>query len=141
MGGAGARVVVEPDGKVLDLLGLLLGDLKVRKILAEGVLFTHDVDGNDLTRRGLDLLELTEVVPEARLGDNVVGREDAHAVELRLRLRLSGELAPDDGVLGEAAHPEKLVQSERNRSGSSDSRRIQQKSNAREREVGSVEGE
>lgn len=36
---------------------------------------------DDLAVSFLDLLELAEEVPEARLGDDVVEREDAHAVE------------------------------------------------------------
>jgi len=65
---AGSGVVSEPDGEVLDLQWLLLVD---------------DVKGNDLSVGLLDLLQLTKVVPEPRLGDDVVGRKDSHAVELR----------------------------------------------------------
>lgn len=47
--GAGARVVLDPDTEVLDLLGLLLVDL---------------VYGDDLTVGLLDLAELAKEVPE-----------------------------------------------------------------------------
>jgi hypothetical protein len=43
---------------------------------------THDVDGNNLSVGLLDLLQLTEVVPETRLGDNIVGRKDSHAARV-----------------------------------------------------------
>lgn len=54
----------------------------------------------------LDLFQLSEVVPESRLGDNIVGRKDSHSVELGSLLRLGRELSPDDGVFGESAHSE-----------------------------------
>lgn len=65
---------------------------------------THNVEGDDLSVGLLDLLQLSEVVPESRLGDNVVGSENSHSVELGGLLRLGGELSPDNGVLGESAH-------------------------------------
>ena len=37
-------------------------------------------------------------VPETRLGDDLVGREDAHTVDFWSGLRLSGEMATDDLV-------------------------------------------
>jgi hypothetical protein len=43
---------------------------------------THLVYGDDLTVGLLDLAELAKEVPEPRLGDNLVGRKDAHAVDL-----------------------------------------------------------
>lgn len=79
--GAGARVIAEPDAEVLDLQGLLLVD---------------NVDTDNLARGLLDLLELTQEVPEPRLGHNFVGREDAHAVDLGAGISLSGEVAADD---------------------------------------------
>ena len=76
---------------------------------------THNVDTNDLARGLLDLLQLAEAhsvnhpkinrlqyapkeVPEPRLGDNFVRREDAHAVNLGVGLTLGGEVATDDLV-------------------------------------------
>ena len=64
--GAVDAVVSEEDAKVLDHVGELLGDL---------------VDSEDLTVGAFDLFQLGEEVPEAGLGDDLVGGEDAHAVE------------------------------------------------------------
>lgn len=41
-------------------------------------------------------------VPEARLGDNLVGRKDAHAIDFGSRFRLGGEMATDDLVFLDA---------------------------------------
>ena len=84
--GAAARVVTDPDTEVLDFQGALLVD---------------DVEADDLAVGLLDFLKLREEVPEARLGDDFVGREDAHAVELGRGLRLGGEMATDDLVFFE----------------------------------------
>jgi hypothetical protein len=43
-----------------------------------------------------------EEVPEAGLGDNFVGGEDAHAVDFGVGLSLRGEMASDDLVFLEA---------------------------------------
>ena len=43
---------------------------------------THLVYGDDLAVRLFDLAELAKEVPEPRLGDNFVGRKNAHAVDL-----------------------------------------------------------
>ena len=43
---------------------------------------THLVYGDDLAVRLLDLSELAQEVPESRLGNNLVGRKYAHAVNL-----------------------------------------------------------
>ena len=40
---------------------------------------THNVEGDNLPVRFLDLLQLTEIIPKARLGDDIVGRKDPHA--------------------------------------------------------------
>lgn len=82
--GAGARVVADPDAEVLDLQGVGLVDL---------------VQADDLAVGLLDLLELHQEVPEAGLGDDLIGGEDPHAVQLRGRVRLRGQVAPDDLVL------------------------------------------
>lgn len=115
---AGARVVADPDTNVLDLLGVLLGDLFtvsarefMRRLITESgaalecspqTRNTDLVQGNDLTVGLLDLAELGEEVPETALGDNRVGGEDTHAVELRGGLRVSGQMAPNDLVLLQA---------------------------------------
>ena len=64
---------------------------------------TYHVEADDLTVGLLDLLELGEEVPEARLGNNCVGSKDAHAVQLGGRVCLGGQVAPDDLVLVETA--------------------------------------
>ena len=64
---------------------------------------THLVQGDDLAVRLLDLAELAEEVPEPRLGDNIVGRKDTHAVDLRGGVGLAGEVAADDLVFLEAS--------------------------------------
>jgi len=65
--GTGSGVVSEPDGEVLDLQWLLLRD---------------DVQSDNLSAGLLDLLQLSEVVPVSRLGDNVVWRKDPHSAML-----------------------------------------------------------
>lgn len=97
--GTGARVVAEPDTEVLDL---------------ERALLVDHVEADDLTVGLLDLTELGQEVPEARLGHNGVGREDAHAVQLGRGVSLGGQVTPDDLVLGETpceTHPSVTVRS------------------------------
>ena len=84
--GTGTRVVTDPDTEVLDLQRALLVD---------------DVKTDDLAVGFLDFLELRKEVPEARLGHNCVRGEDAHAVQLGRRVRLSRQMTPDDLVLVE----------------------------------------
>lgn len=67
-------------------------------------LATYHVEADNLTVGLLDLLELGQEVPEARLGDHCVGGKDAHAVQLGRRVRLGGQVAPDDLVLVETAY-------------------------------------
>lgn len=102
---AGARVVADPDAKVLHLLGALLGDLTLSAAIlpCPSLYSTHLVQGDDLAVRLLDLAELAEEVPEPRLGDNVVGRKNAHAVDLGGGVGLAGEVAADDLVFLEAS--------------------------------------
>jgi len=82
--GAGARVVADPDAKVLDLLGVLL---------------VQRLDADNLTSGLLDLLETADKVPEAGLGDRGVGGEDGHAVQRGLGVGLGGQVAPDNLIL------------------------------------------
>ena len=82
--GTGARVVADPDTEVLDLEGLLLVDL---------------VDADDLAVDLLDLLQLAHEVPEAGLGNNLVGGKEAHAEQLGGSILLGGEMATDQLVL------------------------------------------
>lgn len=73
-------VVPQPDAEVLDLDRCLLGYLLNR---------------NDLPRRLLELLQLSQKVPESGLGDNLIRREYPHLVERRALLLFGGELAPN----------------------------------------------
>lgn len=43
---------------------------------------TYDVQSDNLSAGLLDLLQLSEVVPVSRLGDNVVWRKDPHSAML-----------------------------------------------------------
>jgi len=56
------------------------------------------IDSDDLAIGLLDLLQLRKEVPEPRLGHNIVGCEDAHAVKLGRRVRIRGQMAPNDLV-------------------------------------------
>lgn len=69
-----ARSVTKPDSVVLDRDRLLL-DL---------------VDGEDLSVGGLKLVQLAHEVPEARTGNDVVGREKTHAEDGGVGNSLSG---------------------------------------------------
>lgn len=90
--GTGARVVADPDTEVLDLLGALLVDLSQISLpslymcrhgcLSHVVTATHLVDRDDLAVGLLDLAELAKEVPEPRLSDDLVGRKNAHTVDL-----------------------------------------------------------
>lgn len=51
---------------------------------------THPLDGDDLTRRLLHLLQLLDEVPEARLRRDKVRGEDVHFVQLRVGLLWRG---------------------------------------------------
>lgn len=62
---------------------------------------TYHIDADDLAVALLDLPELGQEVPEPRLGDNRVRRKDAHTVQLGRGVGLSGQIAPNDLVLGE----------------------------------------
>lgn len=66
------------------------------------------VDGNDLTVDLLDLLQLAQEVPEARLGNDLVRGEDAHAVQLGGGLLLGRELAANDLILVELRGADKV---------------------------------
>lgn len=104
---AGARVVADPDTEVLDLQGVLLGDLRVPFVSHDRPEIqpslspkcpTYLVAGNDLTSGLLDLLQAAQEVPVPGLGHNLVGGEDPHAVQGGSRVGLRGQVAPDDLV-------------------------------------------
>lgn len=63
-----------------------------------GFCSTHQAHRYDLTVGLLDLAELAKEVPESRLGHNIVGRKDAHTVELGGRVGLRGQVTADDLV-------------------------------------------
>lgn len=75
------RVVTQPDAEVLDLQRSLL-------VLA--------LDGDNLTSCLLEFAELTQEVPESRLGDDVVWCEDDHLEERWIRILLRRQFASDD---------------------------------------------
>lgn len=60
---------------------------------------TYHVDADDLTSGLLDLLQTPHEVPVTGLGDNLVGREDAHAVQSRGGVGLCGQMPANDLVL------------------------------------------
>ena len=41
-------------------------------------------------------------IPEPRFGDDIIGREDTHAVNLGIRIVLRGEMTADDLIFSEA---------------------------------------
>lgn len=82
-------VVSDPDAEVLDAEGVLLGDL---------------VQADDLTVGLLDLLQLGQEVPEAGLGNDLIGCENSHAVQLGGRVGLAGQMAPNDLVFLKTTH-------------------------------------
>jgi len=78
-----ARIVADPDAEILDLQGPLLVD---------------HIQRNNLASALLDLSELLEKIPETGFGHDGVGGEEAHAVEFRGRIIISGKLAANDLV-------------------------------------------
>jgi len=53
-----------------------------------------DIHTDDFTVGLLDLFELSQEVPETALCDNLIVREDTHAVEFWAGLLLSGQVTP-----------------------------------------------
>lgn len=101
---ARAGIIAEPDAKVLDLERALFMDLALL-VQAHSQLFfrIYLIKADNLAIGLLDLAELHQEVPESRLRDDRVGREDPHAVQLRGRVCLRRQMAPDDLVLRVAA--------------------------------------
>ncbi|KAH3663671.1 hypothetical protein OGAPHI_005072 [Ogataea philodendri] len=87
--GSGSGVVSDPDTEVLDLGWVGLAD---------------DVEGNDLTRGLLHLVQFLQKVPVSRLGDNIIRSEDSHSVQLWLRHGLGRQLSADDLVFVKTGH-------------------------------------
>ena len=84
--GAAAGVVPEPHTVVLD---------------GEGLLLVDDAGGKNLTVHLLEVPQPLHEVPEPALGHQVVGGEQAHAVDLGKGLLLGGAAAADNKVLFE----------------------------------------
>lgn len=84
----GTRIITQPDTKVLDLHRLLFADGGA---------------GNDFTSSTLGLLQLTEEVEETGFGDDFVGSEDAHLVELRSGVLFGWELTTNNLILEHTA--------------------------------------
>ncbi len=76
-------VVADPDTEVLDLLWLLLLDLVQTDNFSIGL---------------LDFAEFGEEVPESGLGYDIVGGEDAHAIEFGGRVAVGWQMAANDLV-------------------------------------------
>ena len=64
---------------------------------------TDLVQSDNLAIRLLDLSELRKEVPEAGLGNDIIRSEDAHAVQLRCRVGITGQMAPNDLIFLQAA--------------------------------------
>jgi len=84
---SGARIVTNPYAKILHFQRLL---------------FVDDVHSDYLSVGLLDLLQLSQEIPETRFGDDIIGREDTHAVNLGIGLILRREVAADDLIFSEA---------------------------------------
>lgn len=67
------------------------------------IIDTYHIQANNLTIGLLYLLQLREEVPETRLGYDIVGSKDAHAVEFRGRVRICRKMAANDLVFLETA--------------------------------------
>ena len=59
---------------------------------------TYRVQADDLTVGLLDLPQLHQEVPEAGLGDDLIGGKNPHAVQLGGRVGLGRQMAPNDLV-------------------------------------------
>ena len=78
----------------------------------EGTVVLHDlrallvnlVDGENLSGGLLHLVVFTQEIPEARLGDDIVGSEDSHAVQGRVGGVLSRSETTDNLILEESHH-------------------------------------
>lgn len=80
---ARTRIVAQPDAEILDL---------------DWRRFIYLLQGDDFAGGFLELLQLTQKVPETGFGDNVIGSEDTHFIQRRLWLFLAGQLTANDLV-------------------------------------------
>jgi hypothetical protein len=106
--GTRARIVADPDAKVLDLEGVLLVDLNRSQPWEQArsrdrleVVVAYLVQANDLAVGLLDLPQLHEEIPETGLGDDIVRRKNPHAVQLGRGVSVGGQVTPNDLVLVE----------------------------------------
>jgi hypothetical protein len=95
--------------------------VKPKRLPLEGCkgTYTHNVDTNNLAIGFLDLFQLSvtwsviqtqssvledtpKEVPEPRLGDDLIRRKDAHAVNFGCRIGLSGQMTPNNLIFLEA---------------------------------------
>ena len=77
------------------------GTNQYNKKLKENVIVnfkTNLLDADNFTSGLLELAQLTQEIPEPRLGNNMVRCKNPHSVERRIRFLLRSELAPDDFV-------------------------------------------
>jgi hypothetical protein len=100
--GAGAGIVADPDAKVLDLFGALLVNLGLSITCMPHLNIPYLVDAHNLTVCLLDLAELGEEIPESGFGNDIVGCENTHAVELGSWVGLTWEVAADDLIFLDA---------------------------------------
>ena len=70
---------------------------------------TYLVQAHNLTVRLLDLPQLGKEVPEARLGYDIVGCEDAHAVEFWCFIVRAGKMAPNDLILRKSGYLSRVI--------------------------------
>lgn len=71
------------------------------KVSCQPELKAYHIKTDDLSVRLLDLSKLHQKVPESRFGNNIVGGEDQHAIELWGEIRLCWQMTPNNLVLGE----------------------------------------
>ena len=82
--GTGTGIVTQPNTEILNLHGLLFGDRSA---------------ADNFTGGTLNLLELAQKVEETRFGNDFVGSEDAHLVELRSGILLGRKFTTDNLIL------------------------------------------
>lgn len=78
-----SRVITQPDAKVLDF---------------DRWAFVDAFQRNDFAGSLLELLQLSQEIPEPWLGHNAVGSKDPHFVERSLWLLLGGQFTPNNFI-------------------------------------------
>ena len=112
--GAGARVISDPNSKVLELKGSLLKNLYPIRVLfrSSSIVIksftkaesdsSYLIQRHDLSSTLLNLPQLLQEIPETRLGNNLVVGEETHTVEFWSGVRLRRKTAANDYVLMKA---------------------------------------